>query len=321
MSSKTETAQPYIFEILLRPGFVGLEVTSIIDPLRIANRIAGKTLFEWTISAEAAGPVEGAGDYFMNANSFATLPKQPDVLMVPGNRSRTFLGKPAINRISRLRREGCGVVLLSEAAAEIIGLQKDIRGPVTTHWENKILLLESYVDAQVSDTIAEQFEGFITAAGMGTTVDLVLHLMSKHTPASIMRTVSAVLLHDRVRPFSTTQPALQATILTRRDPVVEKAIRLMEASLDADLPLEHVASQLGISLRSLERKFAKVFSMTPAAFFRELRLNKALQMINSTDLPLIDIALGCGLKSTGNLSKAFKQRFKKTPFVWRKNLR
>ncbi len=318
MPAKPEVARAFHFEILLRSGFVGLEVVSIIDTLRITNRIIGTTAFTWGISGEAAGPIVGAGGYSLEAARFDALPK-PDALIVPGNIQTKFLGKPAINRILRLRREGCQVILLAEAAAELIGSQKTLRGPVTTHWENKLLLQESYVDALVSDTIAEQFDGFVTAAGMGTTMDLMLHLISQHIPASILRTVSAVLLHDRLRPFSTTQPAIQSAALPHGDPIVQRAIQLMEINLDADIALESLSAQLGISLRSLERKFAKTFAMSPAAFFRELRLNKALQLVTATDMALIDIALGCGLRSTGNLSKAFKQRFHKTPTAWRKS--
>lgn len=319
MPTNPEADRAFRIEILLRPGFVGLEAVSVIDTLRIANRILGAARFAWTISGEEAGPVEGAGGYFLQAVRMDTIDK-PDALIVPGNIHAKFLGKAAINRILRLRREGCQVILLAEAAAEIIGAQKTPRGPVTTHWENKLLLQESYVDAMVSDTIAEQFDGFVTAAGMGTTTDLMLHLIAQHIPASILRTVSAVLLHDRLRPFSTTQPAIQSTALTHGDPVVRRAIQLMELNLDADIPLETLAAQLGVSLRSLERKFAAAFSMPPAAFFRELRLNKALQLVTSTDMALIDVALSCGLKSTGNLAKSFKARFHKTPNAWRKSL-
>jgi transcriptional regulator GlxA family with amidase domain len=316
--ARPDTADPLKFEILLKPGFVGLEVTSVIDTLRIANRIAGKTLFAWTTSAESTGPIEGAGGYYFKATGFESLTKPPDVLIVPGNRGRVFLEKSAINRILRLRREGSRIILLAEAAAEFIASQKSMRGPVTTHWENKLLLLESYVDAQVSDAIAERFEGFTTAAGMGTTIDLMLHLLGEFIPASIVRTVSAVLLHERLRPLSTMQPALQSTLTSNGDPVIQRAIELMQTNLDADMSLISLASQVRISLRSLERKFNKAFMMSPAAFFRELRLNKALQLITSTNLPLIDIAISCGLHSTGNLSKSFKARFNMTPMAWRK---
>lgn len=321
MTAPPGSPRPVAFEILLRPGFVGLEAASIIDTLRTANRIAGKTVFTWTTSAEKTGPIEGAGGYFFQASGFDTLPKAPDILIVPGNRSRIFLGKAAINRILRLRRDRCQVILLAEAAAEFIGSQKSLRGPVTTHWENKLLLLESYVDAQVSDSIAERFDGFTTAAGMGTTADLMLHLISDHLPASIVGTVSAVLLHDRLRPFSTSQPTLQTNVLTHADPVLQRAIHLMQANLDSTLPLQSVADQLRISLRSLERKFDKTYAMSPSAFFRELRLNKALQLISATNLPIVDIAISCGLQSAGNLSKAFKARFKMTPVAWRKSTR
>jgi transcriptional regulator GlxA family with amidase domain len=318
MGIASKAPHPIVFEILLRPGFVGLEATMIIDALRITNRIYGAKAFDWYTSADQAGMVESSGGMFFNARDFAHIPTNPYVLIVPGNKDGTFLGKAAKNRISRLRREGCQVILLAEAAAEYIGHLRSDSGPVTTHWENKAVLLEQYIGANIADTFVEHHDGMTTSAGMGTTIDLMFMLIAEHVPLPVVRTVGAVFLHDHIRPSNTPQPSQRATILTQWDPALGQAITMMEDALESDLRINEIAADLGVSVRSLERKFGAAFGIPPMSFFRDLRLNKALSLVNSTNMPLVEVALSCGLGDPNRLSKLFRKKFSVTPAALRK---
>jgi transcriptional regulator GlxA family with amidase domain len=300
---------PVQYEILVMPGFVGLEVSAIADMLRISNRIAGTEVFAYRFVSDRAGLVQGAGGMCVNAVAFGAV---PHTLIAVGNRGTGFLGRAAINRIARVRRQGGRVVLLAEAAAEFIG-QTDTAGPITTHWENKSALLERLVGAEIADTLAESHDGLITAAGMGTTIDLMFALVAERLAPATLRNVAAVFLHDRVRPFDTRQPAQRAEMMLPKDPVLRAAVAVMETRLEEDLRMAEIAQVVGTTSRSLERKFGKAFGVPPLRFLRDLRLNKARVLVTSTSLPLVEIGLSCGLGQVENLSKLFRAKFGVSP--------
>ncbi|MGV8984697.1 MAG: hypothetical protein ACOH2H_00210 [Cypionkella sp.] len=97
---------PVNVEILLRPGFVGLEVAAIIDTLRIANRVLVAKVCTCHQSSDVGGQVEGAGGVCLRAAVYVSFDANPRTLIVPGNDAGRFLGNTAINRILRLRRTG-----------------------------------------------------------------------------------------------------------------------------------------------------------------------------------------------------------------------
>ncbi|MGV8984699.1 MAG: helix-turn-helix domain-containing protein [Cypionkella sp.] len=106
--------------------------------------------------------------------------------------------------------------------------------------------------------------------------------------------------------------------MTRSDLILTKAVSLMEGDLENEVRILEMAQKLGISARGLERKFARTFGVSPSGFLCDLRLDKALRLISSTDMRLTDLALRCGLNNATNLSKLFRKRFDKTPTVRRR---
>lgn len=305
-------------EILLTSGFVGTEFTAIVDTLRIANRVLGHSKFSWKCTSNLGGFVESVTGFAVRTTEFSALRDHPDVMVVPGNGPDNPIGRGTVQRLRQMSRAGGKVILLSEAAAEFISRSQDLEHPMTTHWESKSTLVEQTIGADVADTLIETHDGLTTAAGMTATIDLMLNLLADYVDLSVVRAVSAVLLHDRIRPGNTQQTAQRASVLTSSDPYLRRVIRMMEENLEGELRIRDLARETGIAARSLERKFQTAFNTTPSQFLRDLRLNKSLILLNTTDMPLIEIALSCGLGSTGQFSKLFRARYSVTPAMFRK---
>ncbi|WP_323785474.1 GlxA family transcriptional regulator [Thalassovita sp.] len=317
MNEVTSPDRPISVDLLVRPGFVALEVASIVDILRICNRVSGRDVFRWTYCSAQGGMVEGAGGISVNATAFCDL-SGADYLIVAGNRAQRFLDKSCLAHIRKSRQAKAKVVLLSEAAAEFISQYRSASYPMTTHWENKSVLVEQLAGADISDRLIENHDGMITAAGMSATLDMMLNLIADHVPPSNVRTVSAIFLHDNIRPGDMLQLSPRSASLGPTDKALKAAIRVMEQNLDTDLSIADLPRLVGISPKALERKFRKVFDTTPYQFLVNMRLDKALRLIDTTDLPLIEVALSCGFTDTGHLAKHFKARCGVSPTAFRK---
>ncbi|WP_373050558.1 GlxA family transcriptional regulator [Thalassovita aquimarina] len=310
--------RPIAIDVLVQPGFVATEVASVVDTLRVCNRVSGRELFRWTYCSTQEGGIEGAGGLCVNAVAFDDLPAVPDYLIVAGNRAHRFLDRPSLARIRTARQSHAKVILLSEAAAEFIFQNRGASCPMTTHWENKSVLVEQLAGADISDRLVESHDGTITAAGMSATLDMMLNLLSDHVAPVIVRTVSAIFLHDNIRPGDMLQISPRSTTLGPFDPALKTAITVMERNLDTDMSIADLTRQVGISPKALERKFRKAFDTTPYQFLINMRLDKALKLIDTTDLSLIEVAVSCGFTDAGHLAKHFKARCGVSPTTFRK---
>ena len=91
----------------------------------------------------------------------------------------------------------------------------------------------------------------------------------------------------------------------------------LQAHLAQDMAIKDAAAHLGISVSALNAYFKRSRAMTAANYLRELRLNKARQLLQTTKgkLSIAAIAAQCGYKNHSKFSAAFKQRFGQSPHV------
>jgi len=98
---------------------------------------------------------------------------------------------------------------------------------------------------------------------------------------------------------------------------VEAAITWYLENL-AHLPtLDEVASSVSISARHLRRLFVDVKQQAPTAFFRELRLQRALDLLERGHEKQTAIVRACGFSSASDFCRVFKAHHGLSPSAWR----
>jgi AraC-like DNA-binding protein len=80
--------------------------------------------------------------------------------------------------------------------------------------------------------------------------------------------------------------------------------------------LATIASQAGISLRQLERRFADEVGLPPKTFARIVRLQRALRQIRD-GLALGEAALACGYFDQAHMTRDFSRLAEMSPHAWR----
>jgi AraC-like DNA-binding protein len=81
----------------------------------------------------------------------------------------------------------------------------------------------------------------------------------------------------------------------------------IDLHLEKDLSVEELASHLGISTSYFARSFRSSVGLAPHAYVMRRRLLRAQELLASTDLPLIDIALATGFADQSHFSRRFHQ--------------
>ena len=79
-----------------------------------------------------------------------------------------------------------------------------------------------------------------------------------------------------------------------------------------------IAKELNISTRYLGKLFSQHMNLTLANYINIYRINQAIQLMSTTDMSLVDIALSIGLNDAQHFSKLFYKIINMTPGKYRK---
>ena len=99
--------------------------------------------------------------------------------------------------------------------------------------------------------------------------------------------------------------------------MLSKAIDYMSRSMEEVSSIESIAQRANVSCRHLERLFKNYLDVTPRDYYLDLRLSRARILVEQTDTLITDIAQATGFSSPSHFSKAYKNKFGKSPRVAR----
>ena len=101
-------------------------------------------------------------------------------------------------------------------------------------------------------------------------------------------------------------------------PWLLRARELFFDAAAADHRLAAVAAEVGVHPVHLVRAFRGHFGLTPGAFLRRLRLNRAAALLRSPRLALVEVGLRSGYHDQAHFSRSFKRAFGVAPREYRR---
>ncbi len=99
-------------------------------------------------------------------------------------------------------------------------------------------------------------------------------------------------------------------------------IRRLKAHIDVRLEqrisLKELSAVLKLSPTYFCRVFKRTFHETPQRYILRRRIDKAEMLMLTTDLPLSEIAVRCGLGDQAHFCRTFRRKHAQTPATWRR---
>lgn len=92
-----------------------------------------------------------------------------------------------------------------------------------------------------------------------------------------------------------------------------RALAVMNENVETPLSSKQLASQLGVSSRSLERTFQSAFGQTPMEVYREVKLDRARQLLRFSNLPILEVSIASGFGSASLMTQRYRQKYGHTP--------
>lgn len=102
---------------------------------------------------------------------------------------------------------------------------------------------------------------------------------------------------------------------------IQRVNEILEAHLsDDEFGISELCVSLGMSRSQLYRKFSALTDSSVNQFIRNLRLNKARELLRTTDLNVAEVAYDTGFKNPSHFSRVYNDRFGVPPSRERENI-
>lgn len=303
------------FVFVLLDKFTMLCFSSAVEVLRIANRMSGKTLYEWRLAGE--GGVEAhcsAGVGFKLDMDLVELSRDDVMVLCSGIDVKGASTKTLLNWVRREARRGVVTAGLCTAGYTLAkaGLLDGKRA--TIHWENHDSFLEEFDEIELTKSVFVIDGNRYTTAGGTASIDLMLKIIANDHGEDLANAVADQLIYTTIRTDQDTQRLSTPTRIGVRHPKLSKVIQMMEANIEEPISPSKLASDIGMSTRQLERLFRRYLNRSPKRYYMELRLQKARNLLMQTDMSVINVALACGFTSPSHFSKCYRSQYDTTPY-------
>lgn len=310
-----ETAAPRRFVFVLLDNFTLLCFACAIETLRIANRMAGRTIYEWSVLGDGGGRVRcSAGTEFSLDGDLTELDRHDTVLLCGGLGVQAATTPRLLNWVRRESRRGATMGGLCTAGYTLAraGLLNGRRA--TIHWENQDSFEEEFEDVELTKSVFVVDGNRITTAGGTASVDMMLQLIAQDHGPDLASHVADQLIYNAIRTDRDTQRLSVPTRIGVRHPKLAQVIQIMERNIEEPISPATLARDVGMSTRQLERLFRRYLSRSPKRYYMELRLQKARNLLLQTDMSVINVALACGFASPSHFSKCYRAHYAITPY-------
>lgn len=316
-SAVSPTTETILF--LLIPDFSLIAFTSAIEPLRIANRLSGKRLYDWPLVSRDGAPVRASSGVVVevDAETAAFEPTAgrlpPAIVLCGGLGSEHYQDKEVFGWLRRWDRRGAqlGAICTGAHVLARAGLLEGHR--CTVHWENLPGFVEAFPDIQVTSDLYEIDGNRFTCSGGTAALDLMLNRIALTHGDELATKVSEQCIVDRIRGPHDRQRMPLRVRLGVHHPKLIRAVEIMESHIEETLSQELLAQQIGLSRRQLERLFRRHLGRTPAQYYLETRLERAKHLLYQTDMPIMSVACATGFVSASHFTTCYRQMFGKTP--------
>jgi AraC family transcriptional regulator, glycine betaine-responsive activator len=303
--------RPIRIAYLLVPQFPMMSFAAAIEPMRSANRMSERHLFEWTLVS-----VEGAEVAASNGIRIATecrleQLKATDLLVVCAGLEPAQFG-PAHgvhHQLRRLARHGAMIGGISTGAFVLAdaGLLTDRR--CTVHWEYSAWFQSRYPSIALSRDLYVVDRNVFTCSGGTAALDMMLHFVSQAAGPGIATAAPEQFIHPQIRRQDDHQRLAMHARYGVASPKLAEVIKLMENAVENPLDIRELAELVGISARQVERLFREQLGMSPKVFYLKIRLARARTLLRQTVDPVLAVAVECGFASTSHFSHAYKRVF------------
>ncbi|MFA9444531.1 GlxA family transcriptional regulator [Egicoccus sp. AB-alg6-2] len=215
-------------------------------------------------------------------------------------------------RGSRIISFCTGAFLLAEA-----GLLDGRRA--TTHWKHSEEFRRRFPRVRLDPNVLFVDEGDVmTSAGTAAGIDLALHVVRHDLGAEAARVVARRMVVPPHRDGGQAQFIDGAPEARIRPDGLAGVLEWAQGRLDDDLTVATLAAHANMSERTFARRFKEATGTTPFRWLLTQRLQRAQELLETSDLDVDHVAFRAGFGTAANLREHFRRELRTTPSAYRR---
>ena len=302
------------FAILLFPGFPMMAFSAVIEPLRAANALDAEPGYSWSTVALDGRLVTASNGIAIKPDfSVADDPAADFIVVCSGGNADQLTAQQPIKWIRKNLRRGAHLGSVADGAFYLARSGLLDGHACTLHWRSQPAFVEAFPQIDLRRTIYVIDRTRFTSAGGVGAFDMMLDIIERHHGETMARKIAEWFVHDRIR-ASADREKLQLRLRTGiRSDLVLAAVARMEERMERGETVAQIARRLGISVWKLNRAFRSDLRLSPGDYFRQMRMERASDLLIHSSLPINEVGLACGFTDYSAFVRAFRRMHRKTP--------
>ncbi len=285
----------------------------------------GTHLYDVRTCTADGGPVRTSGGFAIVPDHGPEILDESDSVVIPGIHGDLRLGSAGMSptETAALARIPASTRLISicTGAFALASTGRLDGRPATTHWAHADLFRSLYPLVKIDPDVLFVDDGdVLTSAGVAAGVDVCLHVVRRDFGSEVANRVARQCV---VPPW---RDGGQAQYIERTVPAPEGASTGPARAwalerLNENLDLASMAEQARMSVRTFTRRFRHETGMSPSRWLSRQRIEHARSLLETTDLPVDEIARRAGFGTAVSLRQHLHAAVGVAPLAYRRTFR
>ncbi|MGJ7462056.1 GlxA family transcriptional regulator [Halomonas sp. MA07-2] len=278
------------------------------------------SLFDLRIVAPAGQPLEAERAMTVLPDGGLELLEQVDIAVVPGWHDLAEPPVPELlEALVRCHDRGIHVVGLCYGAYALAyaGLLDGRRA--STHWLAEEDFSHRFPAVELdTNALYVEDDRLVTSAGTAAGLDCCLFLVREYHGARVANQLARLLVVPPHREGGQAQFIEQPVASSTQDAQINQLLDYLRTHLTESHSLDALAAHTTMSRRTFTRHFHRATGMTVGEWLINERLRRSCELLETTTLPIDQVAECSGFNTATSLRQHFQQRFRVSPREWRR---
>ncbi len=278
----------------------------------------GDDWYRFVTCAADPGPLRAMGGLTITGGGNLDILRTAGTVIIPGWKGADL--PPSQELVDALRAAHaagarlvtiCSGVFVLAAAGLLGGLR------VTTHWRYTEKLKARYPELDVDPNVLYVDAGqILTSAGSAAGLDLCLHLVRRDFGAKIANQVARRLVLAPHRNGGQAQ-FIERPVQRHANGLFAEVIARVSERLHEPHSISSLANAAAMSPRTFVRRFRETTGRPPLEWLIEARIERARELLETTDLTIEEIAVRSGFGAAASLRHHLRRKVALTPLDYR----
>ncbi|WP_107660559.1 GlxA family transcriptional regulator [Nocardia suismassiliense] len=303
-----------------------VEVFDLVLALQVfavARRADGTKLYEIRVcgDGETTAMARGQLGFGLRPSWPSSALDEADTVLIASGQPPYDTEQWVLDRVRRAAQRGARIASLCTGAFALAATGLLAGQRATTHWLACTELADRYPEIDVDPTVLFVDNGSVlTSAGSAAVMDMCLHMVRNDYGAEIAADAARYLVMPLQRDGG------QAQFIPRTPPPTDRSalqpvLEWIEQNLERPLAQIEIARAAGMSVRSLQRHFHDQLGTTAQHWLLHARLDRARQLLETTELPIDQVAEAAGFGTSMTLRRHFTREVGTAPRAYRNAFR